>query len=98
MKIPRKLEIKFKWNCFGFAFLSPMIQKNLHPSINQSDSKLKSIASWLTAFSRASGIHMVLLWVLIGPLLYKTLILIGCCEHFNLCFYDTQSGVENGHY
>ena len=47
-------------NCFGFAFLRSMIgQKKSRHFINQSNSKLNPVASWLTAFSRAAGCWLI---------------------------------------
>ena len=48
------------WDCCKFAFFRFMIgPENLHHFLNQSDSKLKPIATWSPAFSRASGSVLV---------------------------------------
>ena len=70
---------------FGFASFRPVIgPENSHHFINQSDSKLNPIASWLLAFSRASGSFFNLSshWLL----LVCPLILIGRFDYFGLCF------------
>ena len=48
---------------FGFSFLHFVIGlQNSHHSLNQSDAKLKTIATLSFAFSRASGSLLVLTW------------------------------------
>ena len=51
---------KVNRNCFGFAFFRLVIgPEYYHYFLNQSDSKLKPIATWSPAFSRALGSLLV---------------------------------------
>ena len=51
---------KVNRNCFGFAFFRLVIgPEDFHYFLNQSDSKLKPIATWSPAFSRALGSLLV---------------------------------------
>ena len=74
-------------DCIGFALLRSVIGlENSHHPLNQSDAKLKPIAKWLLAFSRASGqLHVFTLsshWLLV----ILTFVLIGRCDYFGFGF------------
>ena len=71
------------WDCCKFAFFRFMIgPENLHHFLNQSDSKLKHIATCSPAFSRASSSVLVLLRVIIGYC-DISLAMIGCNDCFD---------------
>ena len=54
---------KVNRNCFGFAFFRLVIgPEDFHYFLNQSDSKLKPIATWSPAFSRALGSLLLFTW------------------------------------
>ena len=68
---------------FGFALLRFVIGlENSHHSLHQSDSKLKPIATWSHAFSRASG--SLLVFALSFPWLFEIFLLamISLCDCF----------------
>ena len=68
---------------FGFALLRFVIgPENSHHSLHQSDSKLKPIATWSHAFSRASG--SLLVFALSFPWLFEIFLLamISLCDGF----------------
>ena len=74
-------------DCIGFALLRSVIglENSRHP-LNQSDAKLKPIATWSVAFSRASGsLHVLTLssdWFLV----IFTFVPIGHCDYFGFGF------------
>ena len=74
-------------DCIGFALLRSVIGlKNSRHPLNQSDAKVKPIATWLLTFSRASGrLHVLTVsshWLLV----MLTVVLIGCCDYFGFGF------------
>ena len=74
-------------DCIGFALLCPVSGlENSRHLLNQSDTKLKPIATWLLAFSRALGwLHAftsISHWL---PLIFSFL-LICRCDHFGFGF------------
>ena len=78
---------KVQGDCVGFALLRSVIGlKNARHLLNQSDAKLKPIATWSLAFSRAWGrLHVFTLtshWLLV----MSTLLLIGRCNDFGFDF------------
>ena len=80
-------------DCNGFALLRSVIGlENSHHPLNQSDAKLKPIANWLLAFSRASGqLHVftlsshwllvILTFVLIAVVITLVLVLVLVLRH-----------------
>ena len=78
---------KLIWDCIGFALLRSVsgLQNSCHP-LNQSDPKLKPIASWSLTFYRASGwLHVFTLsshWLLV----IFAFVLIGRCDYFGFGF------------
>ena len=74
-------------DCIGFALLCVVIglENSCHP-LSQSDAKLKKIATWSLAFSRAPGrLHAFTSsshWLL----LIVSLVLIGRCDYFGFGF------------
>ena len=74
-------------NSVGFALLRSVIgQENSRHPLRQSDAKLKPIATWSLAFSRACGqLHVFTLsshWLLV----IFSFILIGRCDYFGFGF------------
>ena len=65
--------------------------ENSRHFLNQSDSKLKSIAPWSHAFSRASGRSLVLTLSFYWFLAIFSFILIGCCDNISFKFDDFES-------
>ena len=78
--------------CIGFALLrSVIVPENSCRPLDQSDSKLKPIASWPLVFSRALGCELVFTLRSYWLLVIFSSPLIGCCDFFGFWFYDTQS-------
>ena len=78
-------------DCCKFAFFHFMIgPENLHHFLNQSDSKLKPIATWSPAFSRASGSVLVFYFELSLSTVIFPLLWLAVMIALVLC-YDNQS-------
>ena len=74
-------------DCVGFALLRFVISlENCHHALNQSDAKLKPIATWSLAFSRASGRLRVFTLSSHWFLVTFTFVLICCCDYFGFGF------------
>ena len=79
-------------DCVGFALLrSVIVPENSFRPLDQSDSKLKPIASWPLVFSRALGCELAFTLRSYWLLVIFSSPLIGCCDFFGFWFYDTQS-------
>ena len=63
--------------------------QNTGHSLNQSDAKLNPRTIWSLAFSRASGGLLVFTLSSHWLLGIYSLLLIGLCDYFLFCFYDT---------
>ena len=76
------------WEFSGFALLGCMISvENSVHFLNQSESKLKPIATFSLAFSRASSILLVFThfdFSLVPPNIFLTVI--GCCAYYSFGF------------
>ena len=74
---------KVIWDCIGFALLCSVIglENALHP-LNQSDAKLKPIATWSLTFSHASDWLNVLTLRFHWLLVIFSFVLIGRCDYF----------------
>ena len=74
-------------NCIGFALLRSVIglENSRHP-LNQSDAKLKPIATWSLAFSRAWDRLRVFTLSSHWFVVIFIFVLIGCCDYFGFGF------------
>ena len=81
---------------FGFALLRFVIgPENSHHSLHQSDSKLKPIATWSHAFSRASG--SLLVFALSFHWFFEIILLamIGLCDCFG---FGSPTQLKSAHH
>ena len=73
--------------CIGFALLRSVIGLEIsHHPLNQSDTKLKSIATWSLTFSHASGLLCVFTLSSHWLLVIFAFVLIGCYNYFGFGF------------
>ena len=74
-------------DCIGFALLRSVIgQENSRHPLSQSDAKVKPIATWLLAFSRASGPLHVLTLLSDWSVMTFIFVLIGRWDYFGFGF------------